>query len=67
MKIYIIFICLVLAGCDQISKAPSANFQISADASGNAWIVDTRTGDAKRCWQGIPTVSLPTCYQAIQK
>ena len=67
MKIYIIFICLVLAGCDQASKSPSSNFQISADASGNAWVVDAKTGDVKRCWQGIPTVSLPTCYQAVQK
>ena len=66
MKIYLILFCLVLTGCDQIGKG-SANYQISSDATGNAWIVDTRTGDAKRCWQGIPTVSSPTCYQAVQK
>jgi len=67
MKIYLIIICLALAGCDQVSKSSSGNFQISVDANGNAWVVDTRSGEVKRCWQGVPPVSLPSCYPAIQK
>ena len=67
MKIILILFCLILAGCDQASKSGVGNYQLSVDVSGNAWVVDTRTGETKRCWQGMAGVTLPSCSVAVQK
>ena len=70
MKSALVAFCLFLAGCDQLehesqSKAVPNHFQLAVD--GNAWVLDTRTGEAKRCWQGTAGSFPPTCYTAIQK
>lgn len=72
MKSAFIALCLILAGCDQLGhesqpKATPDHFQLAVDSNGNAWVLDTRTGEAKRCWQGTAGSFPPICYTAIQK
>jgi hypothetical protein len=70
----ILFLALLISGCDQLfhdasSKPDSAHYQLVTDTNGNAWRLDTITGEMKRCWQGNPVGNdfPPTCYLAIQK
>jgi hypothetical protein len=69
MKVALVVLCLTLAGCDQLGHesspkaAPPSHFQLAVDNNGNAWVLDTNTGEAKRCWQGNPDLP-PTCYTA---
>ena len=72
MKITLIMLCLVLAGCDRYKVVPASDlpistYQIVSDSNGNAWRVNTITGEMMRCWQGTPGVTAPSCYMAIQK
>jgi len=72
MKAALTALCLILAGCDQLGresppKAAPDHFQLAVDSSGNAWVLDARSGEARRCWQGTPGSFPPTCYTAIQK
>lgn len=63
---------LALVGCDvkptreqTIENRDSARFSLSVDQGGNAWRLDTRTGEMLRCWQGTAGSFPPQCYQAI--
>lgn len=72
MKAALVVLCLVLAGCGQLGREPLPktapdHFQLAVDSNGNAWVLDTRTGEAKRCWQGNAGSFPPTCYTAIPK
>ena len=72
MKVALVVFCLALTGCDQFGQtsppeADSDHFQLAVDSTGNAWVLDTRTGESKRCWQGTPGSLQPTCYVAIKK
>jgi len=71
MKVALVAFCLILAGCDQFGRdSPDADpdhFHLAVDSNGNAWVLDTRTGETKRCWQGTAGSSPPTCYTAAQK
>ena len=72
MKTSLIVLCLLIVGCDQLSrdappKTALAHYQLVSDDGGNAWRLDTNTGEMKRCWQGTPGVVAPSCYAAIQK
>jgi hypothetical protein len=71
MKVAFVVFCLALAGCDQLGhesspEADADHFQLAVDSNGNAWVLDTRTGESKRCWQGSAGSSPPTCYTSIQ-
>ena len=74
MRRRLIIICAAFAGCTQPStdsarQVPDVNhYQIAVDNDGNAWRLDTRTGETKKCWQGMSVGgSPPSCYTAIQK
>lgn len=74
MKIMLVVLCLILVGCERsnivpASDLPISTYQIVSDSNGNAWRVNTITGEVKRCWQGSPGVTAypPTCYTAAQK
>ena len=43
------------------------HFQLAVDNDGNAWILDTNTGEMIHCLKGKPGIETPTCYTAIQK
>lgn len=70
MKIGIIFLCIILSGCDQITGKPRETdqpiavqrFQMLSDGTGNAWRWNAVTGETWKCWQGTPGVKNPTCY-----
>ncbi len=71
MKSALFAFCLILAGCHQAPREasyPSAGrYQLVVDSGGNAWRLDTNTGEMKRCWQGTPpAVKAPACYTATQ-
>ena len=71
MKIVLIVLCLTIAGCDQLTNnSPDVDpdhFKLTVDSRGDAWVLDTRTGELRRCWQGIAGSTPPTCYNAIKK
>ena len=72
MKLALIALCLILVGCSRASHDESptaaAHYQLVVDSGGNAWRLDTNTGEMKRCWQGTPPgVKAPTCYTATQE
>jgi len=71
MKIALLFVCLAFAGCDQLrsdsTETDSDHFQLAVDSKGDAWVLDIRTGETKKCWQGSAGTSPPTCYVAVQK
>ncbi len=76
MKAFFITLCLALVGCDQLSpektvqsKEVAPRYQMAVDSEGNAWRLDTVSGEIKRCWQGSPGSANypPSCYTADQK
>jgi hypothetical protein len=71
MKLIPIALSLILVGCGQASHdaSPTAagHYQLAVDSGGNAWRLDTNTGEMKRCWQGTPPAkTAPSCYTATQ-
>jgi hypothetical protein len=72
MKLMLIALSLTLIGCNQASRnaSPTAagHYQLAVDSGGNAWRLDTSTGEMKRCWQGTPQAQkAPSCYIATQE
>jgi hypothetical protein len=72
MKVALAVLCIILSGCDQLARqaqpeAAADHLQLAVDNGGNAWVLDTHTGEAKRCWQGTPGSFPPICYTALQK
>jgi hypothetical protein len=71
MKTYgfLVLASLTLLGCQQSqdSQPPTGRYQLVVDANGNAWRVDSITGETKRCWQGTPGVRAPFCVAATQE
>jgi hypothetical protein len=71
LKLIFIALCLNFAGCHQAPRdaLPTAagHYQFAVDSGGNAWRLDTTTGEMKRCWQGTPAAKAPTCYTATQE
>jgi hypothetical protein len=65
----VLAISLTLLGCQQSqSTQPQAGrYQLVVDANGNAWRVNSVTGETKRCWQGTPSVRAPVCVAATQE
>ena len=72
MKVALLSLCFIITGCDQLGNgAPPQDdldhFQLAVDSKGDAWVLDTRTGESKKCWQGNAGSNPPTCYTAIKK
>jgi hypothetical protein len=72
--ILMMLLAFAVTGCDKIGRespplAVPDHFQLAVDSNGNAWVLDTRSGEARRCWQGTPGAVAypPSCYPAIQK
>jgi ABC-type uncharacterized transport system auxiliary subunit len=65
----LLLIAALLVGCEQNSKPSAGAYQLSTDQSGNAWVLDTRNGELRRCWQGSAGAVAypPTCYKAFDK
>ncbi len=62
-------VCLALAACSPPPRdgTPPARYQLAVDGTGNAWRLDTVTGETRRCWQGTPGVRSPSCYVATME
>jgi hypothetical protein len=60
---------IVIAGCNQPARneVSTGRYQLAVDGQGNAWQLDTVTGDMKRCWQGAPGIRSPICYKVTQE
>ena len=61
MRVTIAVALLALAGCDQLfttkvvaAKGEIPHYQLAIDKDGNAWRLNTVTGEMKKCWQGTP-------------
>lgn len=72
MKPALIIFCLFLTACDQLphgslSRAEATHYQLVSDKDGNAWRLDTNSGELKRCWQGTPGIQAPSCFTARQQ
>lgn len=54
MKTVLVFLCLILVGCDQLKPSPSARYQLVSDANpnGQVWRIDTTTGEVWLCAVG---------------
>ena len=70
--VVLVTLVFAFAGCEKVGldshpKESPDHFQLAVDSTGNAWVLNTRTGDAKKCWQGTPGAFSPTCYSAISK
>ena len=55
---------LLLYGCELDTKP---NYQLGVDANGQAWVLNTKTGDLKKCWQGTVGLVAPSCYVAVDR
>lgn len=68
-NVLVILVSITLLGCQQNqgSQPPTGRYQLVVDANGNAWRVDSTTGETKRCWQGTPGVRAPFCVAAAQE
>lgn len=62
--------CLMLAGCIPSSKttidADTKHYQLAVDNDGNAWRLDTKSGQMEKCWQGNPLMNNAQCMEATQ-
>lgn len=69
IRAFVLSISLTLIGCQQsqATNPQTGRYQLVVDASGNAWRVDSVTGETKRCWQGTPGVHAPACVTATQE
>jgi hypothetical protein len=47
MKIAILLLCLILAGCDQLKS--SSRYQLVPDSNGRVWKIDTASGEVWMC------------------
>lgn len=56
MKIMLVVLCLVLAGCDQLkpvsTTAPAVRYQLVSDTVGHVWKIDTVSGEVWLCGLG---------------
>lgn len=63
-----IILLLTLSGCQEHQNAttPSGRYQLQVDQEGNAWRLDSVSGETKRCWRGTPGAVAPRCITAVQ-
>lgn len=59
---------LFLSACQPVKNpsTPESRYSLAVDSTGNAWRLDTVTGEMRKCWQGQPPISTPTCIVATQ-
>lgn len=73
MRFVTIIICaLLLTACNQQQAqeqrvVASGQYQLAVDHNGNAWRLNTVTGEMSRCWQGTASTYPPACYTALSK
>ena len=67
--VFVIFFLFSLQGCEkgQTVQPVTGRYQLMPDADGNAWRIDSITGETKRCWRGTPGLKAPTCITATQE
>jgi len=70
-KLLFVTCTFILAGCEpsknfETSHAKNEHYQLAVDGEGNAWRLDTSSGEMSRCWQGMAKYAAPTCYKATQ-
>lgn len=67
-------ILIVTSACDPQGKllppAPpqASHFAVAVDPDGNAWRLDTQTGEMWKCWQGTAIAAAaypPRCFRAV--